>query len=64
MKNPIPRVSDSFPREVAADTRRITGVTPALTKSFAEKPWRYLSRGKGMRGLAGGGSTKRGNGGL
>jgi len=53
---------DKFRREIAADTRRISGVTPALTKSFSTTPWRYLPRGKGMKGLAGGGAREKGKG--
>lgn len=56
-----PKVVDKFPREVSADTRRISGVTPGLTKAFAESPWRYLNRARGLQGLAGFGK-KRGTG--
>lgn len=53
------RVADKFPQEVKTDTRRITGITSGLTRSFAASPWRYLSRSQGMKNLSGGGGSKQ-----
>jgi len=47
-----PRVQDKFGKLVKVQTRRLTGVTPAVTKPFAEQPWKFLPKATGLRSLA------------
>jgi hypothetical protein len=55
---PLPKInggSAAFQRDIASQNRRITGVTPSLTKSFQNKPYRYLRKagaGAGLQNLA------------
>lgn len=55
----IPRASSNFPREVRAQNRRISGVTPGVTKSFTEQPWRLLPKSHSLMGMARAGKGAR-----
>ncbi len=48
---------DLFPSEVNIENRRITGVTPRLTKQYSN-PARLLPKAKVMNGLKSAGSMK------
>lgn len=65
---PLPKInggSAGFQRDIASQNRRITGVTPTVTKAFQNKPYRYLRKATGATGAGGGmGLQKLAGGGL
>lgn len=56
----VGKVTSSFPQEVVSDTKRISGVTPSVTKPFESQPWRFLpKRSMTLKQMALSGSPKR-----
>lgn len=51
------QVSDRWPAEVSQQTRRITGVTPRVVRSYQEAPARFIPRSRGLLKSLGGGKS-------
>jgi hypothetical protein len=47
-----------YPREVAQQTRRLSGDSAKLLRAYQESPARYLPKGRGLRGVGAGKKTK------
>lgn len=59
---PLPKINGGaagFQRDMASQNRRITGVTPAVTKAFQNKPYRYLKKASGLSSSGGGMGLQR-----
>ncbi len=46
------KVPDHYGTLVSQESRRLTGVTPKLTRAYTESPARFLPKANGLRGLA------------
>lgn len=58
----LPKTSDtsgSFTGDIAAQGRRITGVTPMVTKAYQTKPYRYLRKADSLSHASGGVGLQR-----
>jgi hypothetical protein len=59
---PLPKInggSAKFQSDIAAQNRRITGVTPKVTEAFQSKPYRYLKKASGLSSSGGGVGIQR-----
>jgi hypothetical protein len=55
----IPKVSDRYAGDMAAQSRRVTGVTPRTVGAYQSKPYRYLRKATAFSTPGGQGSLQK-----